>query len=215
MTEEQKFIAESISYLIKSGFWDSEDVEEFITEEINENDLQGKINEKWIKETILKEERALLKASKNWHVPTTTQKLVKAFDQLVDQHIIALHYAGYTIDDGYYEVDQIEEQLQAKGKKSKGICFYNEQDLQRAFREKDPYLTLAFQDMHSEKEEDSISVGKKIVQTLQENGFKTEWDGTATQKITILNFVWQQAYKPENALLLDYDSVAEKLLKTI
>lgn len=213
MTEEQKFIADSISYLVKSGFWDIEEVEEFISEEIRDNELEGTVSDKWIQEMIQKEQRQLLKASKNWHVPTTTQKLIKAFDQLIEQNITALHYTGYTVDDGYYEVEQIETKLVAKGKKSAGICFYHEQDLQRAFREKEPFLTLTFQDMNSEKDEDSIAVGKKIVGILNKNGLQTEWDESATQKISVVNFPWQQTYKPENTLILDYDAVAETMLK--
>lgn len=212
MTDEQKFISDSISYLVKSGFWDIEEVEEFISEEINDNELQNKVSDKWVKEMIQKEQRLILKASKNWHVPTTTQKLIKAFDQLIDQNITALHYTGYTADDGYYEVDQIEAKLASKGKKSKGVCFYHEQDLQRAFNEKSPILTIAFHDLHSDKEEDSIAVGKIIVDTLNQNGLHTDWDQSATQKISIVNFPWQQIYKPENTIVLDYDAVGERLL---
>lgn len=212
MTEEQKFILESISSLVKSGFWDVEEIEEFVTEEIQENELQRQVTEKWVKEMIQKEQRVQLKASKNWHVPTTTQKLIKAFDQLVEHNIIALHYAGYTSEDGYYEIDQIEAKLIEKGKKSTGVCFYHEQDLQRSFRETEPILTLAFHDLHSENDEDSIAVGKTIVNILNKNGLKTEWDQTATQKISIIEFPWQQVYKPENTIILDYDVIADRLL---
>ncbi|KZE76307.1 hypothetical protein AV926_15990 [Myroides marinus] len=213
MSEEQKFILESISALVKSGFWDTEEIEEFIAEEIQVNELQRQVSEKWVKETIEKEQRILLKASKNWHVPTTTQKLIKAFDQLIEQNITALHYAGYSADDAYYEIDQIEALLLDKDKRSTGVCFYHEQDLQRAFRDIEPVLRLSFHDLHSEKDEDSIAVGKTIVATLNKNGLQTDWDQTATQKITILNFPWQQVYKPENNIILDYDAVADKLLQ--
>lgn len=212
MTEEQKFILESISSLVKSGFWDVEEIEEFVSEEIQENELQRQVTEKWVKEMIQKEQRIQLKASKNWHVPTTTQKLIKAFDQLVEHNITALHYAGYTSEDGYYEIDQVEAKLIEKGKKSTGVCFYHEQDLQRSFSETEPILTLAFHDLHSENDADSIAVGKTIVDVLHKNGLKTEWDQTATQKITIIEFPWQQVYKPENTIILDYDAVADRLL---
>ncbi|MCC9043364.1 hypothetical protein LNQ81_11855 [Myroides sp. M-43] len=212
MTREQKFILESISYLVKSGFWDTEEIEEFITHEIQENELQKEVSEKWVKEIIQKEQRNVLKESKNWHVPTTTQKLMVAFDQLIDKNIIALHHAGYSSEDGYYEVEQIEDRLRENGKKSKGICFYHEQDLQRSFDTKDPILTLAFYDLNSNQEQDSIAVGRSIVEVLNNNGFLTEWNNTVSEKITIKNFAWQQVYKPENTSILDYDNVTERLL---
>jgi hypothetical protein len=42
-----------------------------------------------------------------------------------------------------------------------------------------------------------IAVGRTVVTTLTEHGFKTDWDGTAKRRIDITNIDWKRR-TPQN-----------------
>ena len=100
MTENEKFIHESIISQIRMGFLSIEEIQENIIEEIEDNGFECEISEEWAFKQIDKEWETLIIESKQWQRPTDTERLVEAFDTLCNSNIIALHNAGYETSDG-------------------------------------------------------------------------------------------------------------------
>lgn len=213
MTENEEFIYESIFNQVRMGFLSIDDIKDNIMEEIEDNEFEDEISEAWAFEKIDEEYQKLLEESKNWENPTDTEKLIKAFNELCDQNIIALHNAGYTTSDGEYEVVEVERELRDNGVESDGYCFYHEQDLARAVVQDDPSLYIAFQKVDNSDEETTISIGNKVAEVLKNNGFELNWDGSARRKIEIPGFRWQQIYDENGRDLQDYGQVIDRMIQ--
>src|SRR5690606_13080029 len=123
MSEDQQFIFDSIYTQVRSGFYSLEEIQTNIIEEIEDNGFEDEISEEWAYEHIDKVYQELLKESDSWDEITQTQRLIDAFDELASSKIIAIHYPGYTIEDGEYEVNEIERTLIDNDQKSEGYCF--------------------------------------------------------------------------------------------
>ncbi|GAA3778252.1 DUF6891 domain-containing protein [Flavobacterium ginsengiterrae] len=213
MTENEEFIYESIFNQVRMGFLSIDDIKENIMEEIEDNEFEDEISEAWAFEKIDEEYQKLLQESKQWKSPTDTEKLIKAFDELCDQNIIALHNAGYTTSDGEYEVVEVERELRENEVESDGYCFYHEQDLARAIDPENPSLYIAFQKVDNSDEETTIGVGNKVAEVLKNNGFELNWDGSAKRKIEIPGFKWQQIFDEEGRDLQDYGEVIDRMIQ--
>ncbi|MBW1655096.1 DUF6891 domain-containing protein [Flavobacterium quisquiliarum] len=213
MTEDEEFIYESIFNQVRMGFLSIDDIKENIMEEIEDNEFEEEISEAWAFEKIDEEYQKLLAESEQWKSPTDTERLINAFDELCDQNIVALHNAGYTTSDGEYEVVEVERELRENGVTSDGYCFYHEQDLARAIDPENPSLYIAFQKVDNSDPAVTIEVGKKVAEVLRNNGFEVKWEETASRKIEIPNFRWQQVYNEDSRDLQDYGEVVERMIE--
>ncbi|AWK06737.1 hypothetical protein HYN56_21895 [Flavobacterium crocinum] len=213
MTEDEEFIYESIFNQVRMGFLSVDDIKDNIMEEIEDNEFEEEISEAWAFEKIDEEYQKLLAESKQWKSPTDTERLIIAFDELCDQNIVALHNAGYTTSDGEYEVVEVERELRENGVTSNGYCFYHEQDLARAIDPENPSLYIAFQKVDNSDPATTIEVGKKVAEVLRNNGFEVKWEETASRKIEIPNFRWQQIYNEDSRDLQDYGEVVERMIE--
>lgn len=213
MTENEEFIYESIFNQVRMGFLSIDDIKENIIEEIEDNEFEDEISEAWAFEKIDEEYQKLLQESKQWKSPTDTEKLIKAFDELCDQNIIALHNAGYTTSDGEYEVVEVERELRENEVVSDGYCFYHEQDLARAIILDNPSLYIAFQKVDNSDSETTIEVGNKVAEVLKNNGFEVNWNGSARSKIELSNFRWQHLYDEDGRDLQDYGEVVDRMIE--
>ncbi|SFD17570.1 DUF6891 domain-containing protein [Flavobacterium phragmitis] len=213
MTENEEFIYESIFNQVRMGFLSVDDIKDNIMEEIEDNEFEEEISEAWAFEKIDEEYQKLLAESKQWKSPTDTERLINAFDELCDQNIVALHNAGYTTSDGEYEVVEVERELRENGVTSDGYCFYHEQDLARAIDPENPSLYIAFQKVDNSDPAVTIEVGKKVAEVLRNNGFEVKWEETASRKIEIPNFRWQQVYNEDSRDLQDYGEVVERMIE--
>ncbi|OOV17796.1 hypothetical protein [Flavobacterium sp. LM4] len=213
MTENEAFIYESIFNQVRMGFLSIDEIKENIIEEIEDNEFEDEISEDWAFEKIDQEYQKLLLESKQWKTPTDTEKLIKAFDELADENIIALHNAGYTTSDGEYEVVEVERELQENEVESDGYCFYHEQDLARAIDIEDPGLYIAFQKVDNSDDAITIEVGKRIAEVLIDNDFKIIWNGSARSKIEIPGFRWQKIFDEDARDLQDYSEVVDRMLQ--
>lgn len=213
MTENEKFIYESVFNQVRMGFLPLDEIKENILEEIIDNEFEGVISEKWAYELINSEYIQMVEESKNWKKPTDTDLLIKAFDELCKRNIVALHNAGYTTSDGEYEVVQVEASLREEQVISDGYCFYHEQDLTRAISIENPSLYIAFQKVNNYDDKVTLEVGRKVVKVLKEIGFEVDWNENPQDKILIPNFKWQRLYDDNNRDLQDYDHTAELMLQ--
>jgi hypothetical protein len=202
MTEDQKYIYDSIFNMVRMGFDSKEDILEMSIEQVQDEGFEDEISEDWVEKVVISEFEKLELESKSWKSPTDVERLVKAFDELCGLKIIALHNAGYSTSDGEYDVCDIEIKLREKGLESDGYCFYHGQDLERAVNPLDRNLMIAFQKVDNEEDSVTLKIGKIVVEVLQKNGFEINWDETVKQKIEIINVNWQKLYDKNNS---DFD----------
>jgi hypothetical protein len=213
MTENEAFIYESIFNQVRMGFLSLDEIQENILEEIEDNEFDDEISEEWAFDKIREEYQKLLAESKQWKSPTDTEKLIKAFDELGDENIIALHNAGYTTSDGEYEVVEVERELRENEVESDGYCFYHEQDLARAVDIENPSLYIAFQKVDNSDDAVTIEVGKKVAEVLRNNGFDVNWNESSRTKIEIPGFRWQKIFDEDARDLQDYSEVVERMIQ--
>lgn len=210
MSEDQQFIFDSIYTQVRSGFYSLEDIQNNIIEEIEDNGFEDEISEDWAYKQINAVNEELLKESESWGENTQTNRLIAAFDELAESKIIALHYTGYTMDDGEYEVVEVERTLNDNNEKSEGYCFYHGQDLERAVR--GDGLNISFQKINNESDVVSKEIAKKIVAVLEKHDLKVEWNGKASSKILLPEFKWQRIYDEDDRDLLNYNYVVDAIL---
>jgi len=210
MSEDQQFIFDSIYTQVRSGFYSLEEIQVNIIEEIEDNGFEDEISEHWAYEHIDLVYKQLLEESTSWGESSDTNRLIAAFDELAESKIIAIHFAGYTTDDGEYEVAEIERVLIDNDEQSEGYCFYHGQDLERAIRGEGLYIS--FQKINNVSDVISKQVARKIIAILEKHNLKVKWDGKATSKILLPEFKWHRIYDDDGRDLLNYNYVVDAIL---
>ncbi|MDR2955829.1 MAG: hypothetical protein LBV43_12180 [Prevotella sp.] len=192
MTENERYLFDRFLVSIKSGFESLEDIIDDILEMVEDEGWENEITEDWIRNTISSEYEKHNKESKNWQHPTDTERLHTVFDKLCKQKIVALHNAGYTQSDAIYDAQDVWQDLEDEGVKPIGYCYYHGQDLERVIET--GTLCLGFYGEKEKNDKEAIIIGNKVVSELRDAGFEIEWNGTASKRIEIKGFRWQNVF---------------------
>lgn len=195
MTENEKYIYDHFLISIKSGFESLEDIIDDALEAIEEEGWQREISDEWVEEVLTREYEKNLTESKTWSKETDTEKLRKAFDTLCENKIIAAHSIGYTTSEAIYDIQEIWQDLEDHGVTPIGYCYYHGQDLERVIETGE--LAIGFSGVKQNNEKESISIGKKVAETLKEVGFEVVWNNSASERIIVSNFNWQNVFTSE------------------
>lgn len=186
MNENEKYVAGSIKNWILSGFYTNEEIQsmfqDILEEDCNEEMLLNYANEEFKKKEI---------EEKSWPKITSFDYLNKAFYELHEVGICALHNAGYTMSDGHADVKEVV--AAAPKNHYRGYCFYHGQDVERAIS--GGGLTIAFGSLNN-FETETIEVGETVKNKLISHGFKIEWDSSAKTRINIPTIIWQKRIEP-------------------
>ncbi len=195
-----------IATLILSGFYREDEILEIIEEQFIDEDISLDSIEKII--SLKYSEKIAIE--KKWSKYTDFDRLKECFNDLAKEKIIAIHNAGYTLNEGIEDSFQVFYYLQDKELKPEGFCFYHFQDIDRAIEFNS--LVLAFGDFEN-SEEKSLKIGKKIVDALIKKGFTAIWNEDINTRIEIKPFHWKKRfdkdeYEMEGALasFLKYNS---------
>ena len=173
--EELEFMSKT---LIKSGFFDEEEIleileEQFIDEAINLDDL----------------EIELINSSNS-----NFSKLEEVFTQLAKKGIIAIHNCGYDIEEGVNDAFELLVHLKNNKMDCEGFCFYTFEDIEEAiFEDK---LRITFGDFENNQEK-ALEIGNIIKNILEAFNFNIIWDGTLNEQITIEPFNWDKKFNPD------------------
>lgn len=179
---------------IKFGFESEQELYDSIRDMFyNEEDF----DEEWLRKTISTKYYQHQQDSSKWKKPTDFDRLAKAFDKLILGHIVCLHNAGHTKQDGESDCMETIEQLSELGIKTIGFCYYHSQDLARAVNSDIRSLYIGFGSA-TQNEGDTLQVGNKIVSILKEYNFDVVWTGSVDQRIEIKNINWQKVPDDEN-----------------
>lgn len=215
MTENEKYLFDHFLISIKSGFESLEDIITDALEAVEDEGWESEISEEWIRETLSREYAKNEAESKSWNHPTDTEKLHTVFDDLCRQKIVALHNAGYTQSDAIYDVKDVWQDMEDNGIKPIGYCYYHGQDLERVIET--GTLCIGFYGEKEKNDKEAIIIGHKVVSLLKDQGFVVEWDSSASKRIEIQNFKWQNVFVSDTEVEDNwgYDRVLRLMEETI
>ncbi|MBX3609714.1 MAG: hypothetical protein KF871_07420 [Hydrogenophaga sp.] len=137
--------------------------------------------------TILARKRA---AEATWAAETDNDRLADAFSDLIHDGIMAVQWAGDTLDEGFDVVNSRIEAEDPRGEQYTGACFFHSQDMDRALNEEG--LMVAFGHLHSDEPADYVAIGQRVCEALRRHGLRPEWNGTDRQRIGLPGFRWQR-----------------------
>ena len=175
LAEEIDFVSKM---LIKSGFYDEEDIFEILEDQFIEEDIDF-------------DEITLPVVDLNDFNNENFLNLEKTFNELASKDIIAIHNCGYDIEEGVADAFELFIHLRNNKLESRGFCFYTYDDIEEAICE--GALNITFGDFE-EDEDKALEIGKVVAEALTNNDFNIEWDETINTQIKINPFKWDKSY---------------------
>ena len=173
-----------IQLLIKSGFYDDDEILEIIADEFIEEDISDDLISKLLLEN--KEKLEDIEEDSDDFI-----NLKNAFCDLTKENIISIHNAGYDIEEGIQDSFELFVHLRNNKYNPIGFCFYTFEDIENVME--DNKLNIAFGDFEYD-EKKGLEIAKKIVKTLNEYGFEINWGQSVDEIIEIENFNWKKQY---------------------
>lgn len=120
-------------------------------------------------------------------------KLDRAFNNLNNHGIVALHCTGYVQTDGFDDCNEVATKRYENGEKVIGCCFYTMQDLEHILHEESKALYFSFGNYFDKPT--AVEIGQMIVKEFEAAGFTTQWTQSADTRIAIKNLVWDKQYR--------------------
>lgn len=164
--------------LVKSGFFDEDEILEILEEQFIDEDID-----------LDNLEIELIDSSNS-----NFSKLEEAFTELSKKGIIAIHNCGYDIEEGVNDAFELLVHLKNNNLDSDGFCFYTFEDIEEAIDE--DKLRITFGDFDN-NESKALEIGNIIKKVLESYGFNIKWNGTVDEQITIEPFVWDKKFSPD------------------
>ena len=156
----------------------------------------------------------LANAEKTWKKPTVNDRIDAAFEAIRDEGIIVLPNAGYTMSDGWTEVNGVRSDLQEDGIESRGAIFYHGEDLEAAVRGEPLLLAFGAYATPKARNAANIEIARTAVEILERYGVGVEWDGSERSRIVIHSFPWQQRMKTRAPKIVPLPARAKPVAKT-
>ena len=198
----QLSVEEAMAQEIDLSLKDNVDTPEKIVERVVEIfGLKGKAKTQAATQ-VAAAHQAFLQQQAQWPAITDYDRLLKAFDVLFDQGIIALPATGFYSDEAPDEVMYFANNHWGQYD-YQAYCYFTLQSMRHA--SKGEGLDLSFGPLDSQLEEAlGVEIGQTIVKALREQGFDPSWDGTFNQKVILPKFDWRQhldftAYKSQKS----------------
>lgn len=209
MTENEQYLYDRFLISIKSGFSSLEDIIDDEIEAVEDEGWENEISEEWLREIIGREYAKHEAESKTWQHPTDTEKLHGVFDRLCREKIVALHNAGYEKSDAIYDASEVWKDIEDEGVNPIGYCYYHGQDVERVINYGSLYI--GFYGPHDNNEKEAIIVGNKVAAALKDAGFTINWNNTATKRIEVVDFNWQNVFTTDDDMDEEwgYDRIVE------
>ena len=120
--------------------------------------------------------------SRTWPQVTDCDRLDAAFKALRKKGIVARQNFSRCQTCGHSEIEDEIKDEEKKGGPVSGYVFFHMQDTDSAVEGHG--LHLAYGAVTGE-EADTIETAKTVVETLQEAGLETEWEGTTSRRIAV------------------------------
>src|SRR5688572_8229272 len=114
---------------------------------------------------------------------TDCDRLDDAFAALESAGIVARQCFSCCSTCGAYDINEEIARAEDDGRTVDGFTFYHQQDAERAAEGAPLFLTFGAVD--SDEDEDTVQIGRRIVEQLEAVGLETDWDGTAERRILV------------------------------
>jgi len=192
-TELEQELSEYVRRCLAGGFHTRQKAMEFAIEVLstNENDSYDLLAiAKPLAEKLYQDQ---LQAQTCWPAITDCDRLDRAFDELNRAGIVSRQNFSCCGTCGAAEIECEMKDEEEKGITVRGYTFYHMQDTESAT---DGYgLCLNYGSVVN-GEEAAISIGHEIVDAMQRNGLKTQWDGSWSKRI-IVSLDWKRRMPTE------------------
>src|SRR5215469_17653370 len=182
---------------VRGGF-DSENeilgsLAELVESELGESDESVISDLESAAQRMWQEQRA---REAKWAEPAVNDAIDQTFTELNKRGIVALQNAGYTMSDGWSDVNDIASDLPEP---PRGGVFYHGQDLERGVRGEGLCLAFgAYEDDDGKHEQASAAIAREVCDVLAQHGVTAEWDGQVSQRIEIPPFEWRRRYRAQD-----------------
>lgn len=189
--ESRKHLLARVEVAVRGGFEDEDELleglEEWVEDELGEANGALTAELEAHARKLLQEQRTL---EANWREPTLNDALDSAFEELNANGIVALENAGYTMSDGWADVNEVAGYQDTP---PRGAVFYHGQDLERGVAGEGLMLAFgAYENDSAKHEAASLAIGREVCDTLLRHGVKTEWNGSVQARIRIPPFEWRK-----------------------
>lgn len=183
MNETESYIADQIRLRVWSGLASPQEVQDIITDILEED-----ADEEMLRELVPQECNKKAEAEKEWPDVTDCDRLAQVFEALESKGVIAIQNAGWDKSEAFHAC---LEAYRAHGRRPEmfGICYYTSQDVDTAVDGGGLYL--GFSSTRSEDEStDAPRAGSTVKAELEKAGLNVEWDGDPASRIKVL-MQWQ------------------------
>ncbi|MBW8807403.1 MAG: hypothetical protein JF591_00930 [Lysobacter sp.] len=175
-----------IDALVWGGFEKKSEIFEHIVEAW---DWEHDLDRDWLRARIGEQMRRKRDAERQWPATTDNDRLAMAFVALTGRGVIALHNAGYTMQDGLCDVSQALHDAEIDAPEFVGWCFYHQQDVEAVLETQRLYLAFGAFDGEAAQ---SLAVAEIVQRSLREAGLQTQWSGDIDTRLAIEPFHWQR-----------------------
>ncbi|MCY1018577.1 DUF6891 domain-containing protein [Pyxidicoccus sp. MSG2] len=189
--DSRKHLFARVECAVRGGFEDEEELleslEQWVEDELGES--SGVLTEQLQDHArkLLQEQRV---REAGWSEPTLNDAIDSAFDELNQRGIVALENAGYTMSDGWSDVNEVASYQDTP---PRGAVFYHGQDLERGVAGQGLMLAFgAYENNSAKHAAASLAIGREVCEVLGRHGVKTEWNGSVEERIQIPPFEWRK-----------------------
>lgn len=189
--DSRKYLFAQVEHAVRGGFEDEdellEDLEQRVEDELGEAD--GALVEALEAHArkLFREQRA---REAGWSEPTMNDAIDQAFEELNARGIVAMQNAGYTMSEGWSDVNEVASYQDTR---PRGAVFYHGQDLERGIEGQGLMLAFgAYERDDAKHDAASIAIAREVCETLARHGVPTEWNGSVDKRIRILPFEWRK-----------------------
>jgi len=189
----REYIQESLDVAVRSGYGSVEDVleqlEEQVRDEFREEDADTIDEEvqRWV-ELAHRELEAQRQIETTWVERTHNDRIDEAFTELRRRGIVALQDAGYTMSDGWDDVDEARADVD----RAWGAVFFHRQDVERGVNNGGLLLAFGAFAEGARHEPESLRLARETCEVLAAHDVATEWNGTLGVRIAITPFEWRK-----------------------
>ncbi|OWT33001.1 hypothetical protein BGI41_04665 [Methanobrevibacter sp. 87.7] len=172
-----------IDFLVKTGFYDKEEILETIDDEFIDYDIDLDEVSNIIEDIYTKHNTKSNSSDFN--------NLKEAFISLSKQGIVSAHNCGYDPEEGIHDSIEVYTHLINNDYKPQGFVFYTLYDIENVLD--NGSLNIYFGDFHGNKKS-SKKLAKIIIETLESFKFKVSWDNNPENPIVIEDFNWVKVF---------------------
>lgn len=186
---DRRYLEEAFDHWIRSGYG-----LDTLPDEVAERaeDLVGELDEDdlaWLEGFVADGLTAQREREASWgDEETVNDRLDEAFAELLDDGIVALQNAGYTISEGWEDVQEARREVP----EAHGAVFWHGQDTERAVRGDGLMLAFGSFTMGEEHEPASLAIAREACDVLRKHGVEVSWSGSLNERIRIAPFEWRK-----------------------